>query len=206
MAPPSKLVLIGMSYCAEWNLNLQGGYQVINRGVNGDLTDGMLKRFEADVLREKPDYALIWGFSNDITTGDRQRISEIRKNIKENIDKMVGMSKDHRITPILGTQLSISYKKTFRELLFFLLGKLSGRTGYTDFANREIAALNNWLKIYAEDNQLLLLKLEEQLSNRWGFRKLRYTKKDGSHVTESGYERLSAYAGPILTEYFSKMD
>lgn len=192
-----------MSYCSEWNLTLPGSYLIINKGVNGDLTDGMVRRFAKDVLIEKPDFVLIWGFSNDITTGDRLKITEITQNIKENIEQMVSVARKHNITPILGTQLTISYKKTLQEFLMFLLGKLFARQSYTDFANRQITDLNCWLKKYAAENQILLLELEGQLSNRWGFRKLKYTRKDGSHVTKSGYDRLAAYARPILLEYLS---
>ena len=203
---PIKIVMIGMSYCAEWPLYLSSKFQIFNKGVNGDLTDGMVNRFEKDVLAEAPEYVLIWGFSNDITTGDRNKIKLITGNIKKNFHHIVEIARQNHIIPILGTQLTISYKKSIREFLYFIIGKLTNRQGYTDFANREIAALNNWLKIYAEENEILLLKLEEQLSNRWGFRQLRYTKEDGSHVTDLGYECLTAYAVPILTEYFSRVE
>jgi lysophospholipase L1-like esterase len=196
-------VLIGMSYCAEWNLTLPGNNLIINKGVKWDLTDGMVKRFTKDVLTEKPDFVLIWGFSNDITTGDRLKITEIHRNIKKNIEQMVSTARQLNIIPILGTQLTISYKKTFQEFLLFLFGKLFDRQSYTDFANRQIASLNVWMKKYAAENKILLLELEEQLGNRWGFRKLKYTRKDGSHVTKGGYERLTDYARPILLDYLS---
>ncbi len=44
---------------------------VVNAGVNGDSTDGMLKRFERDVAVERPDVVVIWGGLNDLGTGRR---------------------------------------------------------------------------------------------------------------------------------------
>jgi lysophospholipase L1-like esterase len=203
MVNPRKIVLVGMSYCAEWNLTLTKDCQVVNKGVNGDLTDGMKNRFQKDVLAEQPDFVLIWGFSNDITTGDRRQIEEIRKNIKNNISWMVSTARQYQIFPVLATQLTISYKKSLRELILLFIGKLLQKQSYTDFANREIHLVNRWLKEYALENKIPILDLEKQLSNRCGFRKFKYTTPDGSHVTASGYRRLTAYAQPVLMEFLS---
>jgi lysophospholipase L1-like esterase len=40
---------------------------VVNAGVNGDSTDGMLKRFKRDVAAERPDVVVIWGGLNDLS-------------------------------------------------------------------------------------------------------------------------------------------
>jgi acyl-CoA thioesterase-1 len=50
---------------------LQSGLEVevLNRGINGDLTSGMLERFSRDVVDEKADYVIILGGSNDIGWG-----------------------------------------------------------------------------------------------------------------------------------------
>ena len=42
---------------------------VINAGINGDFTDGMLERFERDVAAERPDVIVIWGGVNDLGVG-----------------------------------------------------------------------------------------------------------------------------------------
>jgi lysophospholipase L1-like esterase len=39
---------------------------VINAGVNGDSTDGMLWRFGQAVARERPDVVVVWGGINDL--------------------------------------------------------------------------------------------------------------------------------------------
>ena len=43
------------------------GYEVLNRGVCGDTTGGMLARFYNDVIVNKPDAVLIMGGANDFT-------------------------------------------------------------------------------------------------------------------------------------------
>jgi acyl-CoA thioesterase-1 len=42
---------------------------VLNKGINGDLTSGMLERFSRDVVDEKADYVIILGGANDIGWG-----------------------------------------------------------------------------------------------------------------------------------------
>jgi lysophospholipase L1-like esterase len=51
--------------------SLQSGVEVnvLNRGINGDLTSGMLERFSRDVVDEKADYVIILGGTNDIGWG-----------------------------------------------------------------------------------------------------------------------------------------
>src|SRR5271157_2937907 len=51
--------------------SLQSGVEVnvLNRGINGDLTSGMLERFSRDVVDEKADYVIILGGANDIGWG-----------------------------------------------------------------------------------------------------------------------------------------
>jgi lysophospholipase L1-like esterase len=51
--------------------SLQSGVEVnvLNRGINGDLTSGMLERFSRDVVDEKADYVIILGGTNDLGWG-----------------------------------------------------------------------------------------------------------------------------------------
>ncbi len=54
---------------AKQHLNsLRSGVEVnvLNRGINGDLTSGMLERFSREVVEEKADYVIILGGSNDL--------------------------------------------------------------------------------------------------------------------------------------------
>lgn len=44
----------------------QTGWTMVNRGICGDTTGGMLARFERDVLRQTPDVAILLGGGNDI--------------------------------------------------------------------------------------------------------------------------------------------
>jgi lysophospholipase L1-like esterase len=53
-------------YEAELRTLLGSSYTVVNKGINGDTTSGMLNRFQVDVLNHDPDFVVIWGGVNDI--------------------------------------------------------------------------------------------------------------------------------------------
>jgi len=61
--------------------------QVINKGLNGDLTEGMLSRFDRDVLQLGPSYVIILGGTNDIGWGIP--VIEIYSNLEEMYDKAI---------------------------------------------------------------------------------------------------------------------
>ncbi len=68
LAPyPKVLELLAEEYLR--NLQSDMEVEVLNRGVDGDLTSGMLERFSSDVVQEKADYVIILGGSNDIGWG-----------------------------------------------------------------------------------------------------------------------------------------
>jgi len=62
--------------------------QIINKGLNGDLTEGMLNRFDRDVLHLSPSHVIIFGGTNDIGWGIP--VAEIYSNLEEMYDKAVG--------------------------------------------------------------------------------------------------------------------
>src|SRR5208337_4362493 len=51
------------------NLQLDLEVNVLNKGICGDLTSGMLERFSKDVVDEKADYVIILGGTNDVGWG-----------------------------------------------------------------------------------------------------------------------------------------
>lgn len=68
----------------------------INRGINGDTTDGMLSRFERDVLRYNPSHVIIMGGTNDAYAGIA--VEDVINNIRD----MVELAAQNDIIPVLG--------------------------------------------------------------------------------------------------------
>jgi len=69
----------------------------INRGVNGDLTSGMLIRFRKDVIQFNPQYVIILGGANDLGWGFP--VEEIFLNLQ----RMYEMALENKVKPIACT-------------------------------------------------------------------------------------------------------
>lgn len=86
---------------------------VVNQGINGDSTQGMLRRFQRDVASEKPDIVLIWGGINDLST----RISP--NLVLMNISQLVERTQDINAVPIVMNVAPVSgihFNETIKEL------------------------------------------------------------------------------------------
>ena len=74
------------------------GGSVINKGVNGDTTAGILERFPRDVIDHRPDYALILSGTNDFIFLDLSPDEAM-----ENFRKMAMLALENGIRPIFLT-------------------------------------------------------------------------------------------------------
>jgi len=70
---------------------------VINAGVNGDSTDGMLWRFRQAVARERPDVVVVWGGINDL--GAAQSL----ERVMEKLTKLYTICGEIGATPVVCT-------------------------------------------------------------------------------------------------------
>ena len=61
--------------------------EIINKGLNGDLTESMLSRFDRDVLQLKPNHVMILGGTNDL--GWSILVAEIYRNLEKMYDKAI---------------------------------------------------------------------------------------------------------------------
>lgn len=70
--------------------------EIINEGINGDTTGGMLSRFNDSVINKNPDMVFIMGGSNDLIAGASLGV------MQSNIMAMVHQSFSKLIMPIVG--------------------------------------------------------------------------------------------------------
>lgn len=72
------------------------GFELINRGVNGDTTGGMLARLGPHVLEERPAKVFLLGGANDILTAGNDLAA------RSNLSAMVYQALDAGVEPIVG--------------------------------------------------------------------------------------------------------
>ena len=72
------------------------GHTLVNRGINGDTSSGMLARFGRDVLCEQPDRVLLMGGANDIIFGGSDAPARL------NLAAMAHQAVANRVRPMIG--------------------------------------------------------------------------------------------------------
>lgn len=200
--PDGPIVTLGASYMAGWTPATLTGRPVVNRGVGGDETKGMLARFETDVVGSAPRAVVLWGFINDIfrAQGD---MDAVLAGIRERYTRMIELSRLAGIEPVLATEATMRPPSgSLRDTVAEWVGWIRGKAAYQDQINSQVRAVNQWLRETAAREGLLLLDFEAVLAESGGRRHKPFAQPDGSHITPAGYEALTTYAEPVLKEHF----
>ncbi len=102
----TKIVCIGDSLTAGYGLEPNENWpfllakelkiEVINSGISGDTTSGMLARFKAMVIDHKPTHTIIMGGTNDLS------LNLTDEQILSNILAMTRYARHHNIETIIG--------------------------------------------------------------------------------------------------------
>jgi lysophospholipase L1-like esterase len=86
-APPDGRGNVRSQY-AYWVMEAHPDWTVLNRGINGQRSDQILERFERDVAREAPRFAVILAGVNDIYQG--LPLDFITRNLAKMYDMALG--------------------------------------------------------------------------------------------------------------------
>ncbi len=134
---------------------------LVNQGINGDSTWGMLERFSRNVESEKPDMVLIWGGINDLSSMKKPQ------DILPNVIELVERTKAIGATPIV---LNVA--------------PVAG----THF-NDNIRELNQLTQKYCEESGIMFLDVYSELVDDEGKLTPIYSN-DGVHLSDMGYKKI----------------
>ena len=134
---------------------------VINQGMNGDSTRGMLERFSRNVESENPDVVLIWGGINDLHTRYKP------EDIFPNLVQLVERTKAINAVPIVVNVAPVAGKHF----------------------NETVAELNRLTEKYCNEHGVrfvdvfsLFLDSEGKLADEYS--------NDGVHISDHAYQKL----------------
>ena len=195
----NRLVIIGASYARGWTDFSPADITVVNKGVNGEQSFEMLARFKKDVIDERPDVVIIWGFINDIFRSSREGIDTTQERTRKNMTEMVDLARANGIKPVLATEVTIRGRSGIKETIASWIGRIKGGESYQDYVNRHVLRTNQWIREYALEQRIPLLDFQPLLADGEGRRKPEYATEDGSHLSALAYTRLSQFAGDKLT-------
>lgn len=187
------LVIIGASYAGGWPVASIGGLPVVNRGVGGQESHEMLARFAADVVAAHPRYVLIWGFINDVFRADPEQVEARLERSRAAYREMVEMARDAGIQPVLATEITMARSPGLKNAFRYWFDGLRGRRSYGERINGHVMAMNDWIREFGAANGLPVLDFEAVFADSSGWRYPAFATEDGSHVTATGYDALTAY-------------
>jgi len=161
---PKHLQILAEEYLRQLGSDLK--VAVLNRGINGDLTSGMLERFSKDVVDERADYVIILGGANDIGWSFNPA------TIAQNLTSIYDAALNGGIVPvacsvpsILGFDTLISPRLRLNRII------------HTEAEKRSIA----FMDLFAATSDPHNNRLSEDYS------------ADGLHLNSKGYEQIGQY-------------
>ncbi len=165
-----KIIMVGNSITegANWKKLLKDS-SIINRGISGDVTFGVLNRIEDIVLREPSKIFLLIGI-NDLSRNTPDEV------IIENLFTIVSKLKASLPNTEIFVQSILPTNDSFKNLKKDFLGK-----------DPHITTINTQLKRYADKMKYTFIDLYTKFLGKDGTMDAAYVT-DGLHLNELGYQ------------------
>jgi len=180
-ANENRVVFMGNSITEGWSRaspKFFEGKHYINRGISGQTTAQMLVRFRQDVIKLKPSVVVILAGTNDIAGNTGPVTLEM---ILDNIISMTELAKSNGIKVILCSVLpAFDYPWS------------PGKQPFD-----KIPRLNEMIRNYAEDNQLIYLDYFSKMADERMGLKEEYSS-DGVHPNNAGYKIMEPLVDDAL--------
>ncbi|MDN5301415.1 MAG: acyl-CoA thioesterase [Thermoanaerobacteraceae bacterium] len=154
-------------------LKMEKGLDIVNKGINGDTLEGMLERFERDVISLLPGMVIIMGGTNDAFDG--YSLSSMEYNLK----RMVKFAKESKIVPVIGIPVPVDEPAVEIKLQKF-------RDFLRNFCDEEKIAFIDFYKTMVDEYG----KIKEKLDF------------DGVHPNRDGYRVMADIAYDFLIQAF----
>jgi lysophospholipase L1-like esterase len=176
-AGDARVVFMGDSITEFWKLAHPGffGETYIDRGISGQTTAQMLVRFRQDVIALKPSVVHILAGTNDIAGNGGPTTLDA---IKNNIISMVDLAVANDIRVVLGSIPPA--------------GMFPWRPSVAEPAEH-IVAMNEWLRRFARDRNLIYVDYHEPLADERDAMKQTFSN-DGVHPNRDGYSVMEPLA------------
>lgn len=156
-------------------LNRESSCDVINKGINGDTSGGMLARLNRDVLEHQPDLVFLMGGANDFIMGCGLGV------VRANLMAMVHQMYHARIPVILGIEIagdSAHVRPDWQQLADFCQ------------VNEKIRAMAEWLPGFCGAFQIPYVDLYREFGDAVRGREAEFFI-DGVHPNVRGHRLIA---------------
>ncbi len=149
--------------------------EIINKGVNGDTTAGILSRSYLDVVENHPTHVMIMGGCNDFMCGRSLNM------VKNNIEELVKEALTYNIIPIIGIEPPIDPILSHR--------KWSGDVDYK-LINKIEDCYRQWILEFCTNQNLLYVDFYYSFTENLKNKNPRELYVDGIHPTSLGHQLM----------------
>lgn len=157
-----------------WMMKEHPEWTVLNRGVNGERSDQILRRFERDVLAAKPDWVIVLAGVNDLYQG--YPVEAIQKN--------------------LGTIYQKAQKAGIRVIACSILPYNTSEAA----VKKRMLEMNRWIKEYTSRQGLLFCDTFKAVEDAVRPGRLK-SSPDGLHPDVEGYRKMGEAISEVLTGF-----
>jgi len=165
------------SQYSYWLARQQPQLRIINRGISGERSDQILKRFSTDVLAHQPDMLIVIAGVNDIFQG------RPADHVKFYLEKI--------------------YQEALMANIKILAGSILPYNGSTPQAQESLAEMNTWIRDYAGKNGMIFCDTASSLEDPNMPGVLLHTD-DGIHPNVEGYHILGEFIGNCFAKHATK--
>jgi len=190
---PVDFVFIGDSITHMWELNAyfgRGEQFVVNRGIGGDISSHVLRRFDADVIQLKPKHVVIkigvnnfWALDG-ATAHDRKTPEQIIPSLVADIREMVRKAKASGITAIICSILPTNLPQS----------------GHNGVRNSSIIQVNQELQLVAEEENAIYVDYHSHMTKEDGRQLREELADDGLHPHLLGYDIMAKVLSETLQQ------
>ncbi|MCR8643586.1 GDSL-type esterase/lipase family protein [Paenibacillus sp. N1-5-1-14] len=191
---PVDFVFIGDSITQLWDLHTYFGASSkvhINRGISGDVSGHVLRRFQADVIQLNPKYVVLKIGINNMHALDawsesgRKLPDAIHHEVEHDVREMLVLASKHQIKPILCSILPVNMD---------YFASLSVK-------NELIRNLNISLRKLAEQEGAIFVDYHSHLTTEDGTKLRDGLADDGLHPHIVGYDIMATVLRDTLQQH-----
>lgn len=150
------------------------GIELINRGVLGDSTAGMIMRFYSEIISTRPNAVFIMGGSNDFL------MNRNLDSVKNNIKHLIKEAKQFNLKILLGIQ---------PPMVPHLAERLWASGVNYEEINRKIAYYSEWVKNYSAEEMFSYIDFYDEFTSDVHYSLEEYYI-DGLHLNSKGHKLM----------------